>query len=192
MSSLSAVGPAARSIIYLGMDVRKDLITIEVLPADAKAATRLKRLPNDLATVTKWLDRLARHGELRACYEASGAGYVLHRALTEWGYAYEVIAPSLNPKRSGVQRKHDKRDAADLARLYRAGELVVVRIPSEPEERLSPVACAAGCPVDLAAGRRPAVRDDDAPRKVTPQREEDSHLRNAHGEHASERRWRTQ
>jgi transposase len=50
-----------------------------------------------------------------------------------------VIAPSLIPKRAGVQRKHDKRDAADLARLYRAGELVIVRIPSEAEERVRDV-----------------------------------------------------
>ena len=46
-----------------------------------------------------------------------GAGYVLHRALSEGGYACEVIAPSLIPKRPGVQRKHDKRDAIELARL---------------------------------------------------------------------------
>ncbi len=64
---------------------------------------------------------------------------MLHRALREWGYACDVIAPSLIPKRPGVQRKHDKRDAADLARLYRAGELVPVRIPSEAEERVRDV-----------------------------------------------------
>jgi transposase len=50
-----------------------------------------------------------------------------------------VIAPSLIPQRPGVQRKHDKRDAADLARLYRAGELTPVRIPSEAEERVRDV-----------------------------------------------------
>ena len=76
---------------------------------------------------------------MQACYEASGAGYVLHRALRDWGDACEVIAPSLIPKRSGVHRKHDKRDAADLARLYRAGELVPVRIPSEADERVRDV-----------------------------------------------------
>ena len=83
--------------------------------------------------------KVSRDAELRACYEASGAGYVLHRALKEWGYACDVIAPSLIPKRAGVQRKHDKRDAADRARLYRAGELVPVRIPSEAEERVRDV-----------------------------------------------------
>jgi transposase len=121
------------------MDVHKESITIAVLPAGAKAPTRLERLPNDLPKLKKWLDRVACDGEIRACYEASGAGYVLHRALKEWGYACEVIAPSLIPKRSGVQRKHDKRDATDLARLYRAGELVVVRIPSEADERVRDV-----------------------------------------------------
>ncbi|MGH8327712.1 MAG: IS110 family transposase, partial [Steroidobacteraceae bacterium] len=78
-------------------------------------------------------------GEVRACYEASGAGYVIHRAMREWGYACDVIAPSLIPKRPGVQRKHDRYDAAELARLYRSGELTAVRIPSEAEERVRDV-----------------------------------------------------
>ena len=64
---------------------------------------------------------------------------MLHRALAEWDYACDVIAPSLIPKRSGVHRKHDKRDAADLARLYRADELVAVRVPSEADERVRDV-----------------------------------------------------
>ena len=110
-------------MIYLGMDVHKDSITIAVLPQSAKTPTRLEKLANDLPKLKKWIERIARDGEIHACYEASGAGYVLHRALVEWGYACDVIAPSLIPKRSGVHRKHDTRDAADLARLYRAGEL---------------------------------------------------------------------
>lgn len=47
-----------------------------------------------------------------------------------------MIAPSLIPTKPGVKRKHDKHDAAQLARLYRAGELTVIRIPSEAEERV--------------------------------------------------------
>jgi hypothetical protein len=35
---------------------------------------------------------------------ASGAGYVVHRALREWGYAREVIAPSLIPIKPGSGR----------------------------------------------------------------------------------------
>ena len=130
MSSLAAVrtpdpAPApstpARTIIYLGMDVHKDSITIAVLPGEAKTPTQLERLANELPKLKKWIDRVATRGEIRACYEASGAGYVLHRAMREWGYACDVIAPSLIPTRPGVQRKHDNRDATDLARYYRAG-----------------------------------------------------------------------
>jgi len=121
------------------MDVHKESITMAVLPSAAKTPTRVERLPNDLPKLKRFLDRLAREGELRACYEASGAGYVIHRALRAWGYACDVLAPSLIPKRPGVPRKHDKRDASDLARLYRAGELTTVRIPSEAEERVRDV-----------------------------------------------------
>jgi hypothetical protein len=64
MSSQSA---PARPIIYLGMDVHKESITIAVLPGEAKTPTRLDRLPNDLPKLKRWLDRVARDGELRAC-----------------------------------------------------------------------------------------------------------------------------
>ena len=133
----------SHSIIYLGMDVHKESITVAVLPADAPAPTRLERLPNDAVKLRRFFDRLAVHGErcfeLRACYEASGAGYVLQRAMRDWGHACEVIAPSLIPTKPGVQRKHDKHDAIQLARLYRAGELTPVRIPTEAEERVRDV-----------------------------------------------------
>ncbi len=72
-----------RPIIYLGMDVHKDSITIAVLPQDAKAPSRVEKLPNDLPKLTRWIERVARDGEIQACYEASGAGYVLHRALRD-------------------------------------------------------------------------------------------------------------
>ena len=90
--------PAARSMIYLGMDVHKESITIAVLPILAKTPTRLETLANDLPKLKKWIERIARESEIHACYEASGAGYVLHRALAEWGYAREVIAPSRKPQ----------------------------------------------------------------------------------------------
>jgi transposase len=81
---MSSPATASRSIIYLGMDVHKDSITIAVLPMGAKPPSRMERLPNELPKLKRFLDRIARDGEVRACYEASGAGYVLHRALREW------------------------------------------------------------------------------------------------------------
>ncbi len=131
--------PAVASIIYLGLDVHKDSVTIAVLPADASAPTRIDKFPNDFAKLRRVFERHAKDGEMRACYEASGAGYVLQRAMQGWGFHCDVIAPSLIPVKPGVQRKHDKYDAGQLARLYRAGELTTIRIPSEAEERVRDV-----------------------------------------------------
>jgi len=89
-----------------------------VLPAGASAQTWVERLPNDLAKLRRFCEHLAAQGELRTCHEASGAGYVIHRALTGWRYHCDVIAPSLIPTKPGVQRTHDKHDAVQLARLY--------------------------------------------------------------------------
>jgi hypothetical protein len=56
-----------RSIIYLGLDVHKESVTIAVLPAAARAATRVDRLPNDLPKLKRYLDRVARGGASCAC-----------------------------------------------------------------------------------------------------------------------------
>ena len=130
---------AAAAILYLGLDVHKDTVTIAVLPADATAPTRIDKYPNDFAKLRRVFERHAKDGEIRACYEASGAGYVLQRAMQGWGYHCDMIAPSLIPLKPGVQRKHDTYDAGQLARWYRAGELTTIRIPSEAEERVRDV-----------------------------------------------------
>jgi transposase len=132
--------PAAESTaatVYVGMDVHKDSVMVAVLPEQAPQPIVVDRLPNDLQVLRRFFARLVRDGAVvQACYEASGAGYVLQRALAEWGYVCVVIAPSMTPQRPGHQRKHDKRDAIELARLFRAGELVPIRIPSSADERV--------------------------------------------------------
>ena len=99
--SSSSVAP---SIIYLSLDVHKDSVTIAVLPAGAPAPTRIDKYPNDVDKLRRVFERRAKDGEIRACYEASGAGYVLQRALQGWGHHCDVIAPSLIPVKPGVQR----------------------------------------------------------------------------------------
>ena len=126
-----------RKKLYVGMDVHKDSIMIAVFTQSGREPEMVERLPNDEKKLRRFLERLARNGdEVHACYEASGAGYVLQRSLQSWGYACEVIAPSLIPTRPGDQRKHDRRDAIQLARSFRSGDLVAIRIPSEAEERV--------------------------------------------------------
>ncbi|HEX5724034.1 MAG TPA: IS110 family transposase [Longimicrobiaceae bacterium] len=121
------------------MDVHKDSITIAVYVGQAEKPREVVRLANEPAKLRRYVGRLAEQGEIRACYEASGAGFVLERSMREWGYACAVIAPSLIPQRAGVRRKHDRYDACALGRLYRSGELVEVRVPSAAEERVRDV-----------------------------------------------------
>lgn len=94
------------SSIDVGMDGHKESITAAVLPAGAAAPIRVDRLANDEGALRRYLARLATDGPLQVCYEASGAGFVRQRALTAWGYACTVMAPSLIPTKPGVQRKH--------------------------------------------------------------------------------------
>jgi transposase len=124
------------SKIYLGLDVHKDSVTIAVLPEGAPEPVDVRRLPNEPKRLRKFIARWAEEGEIHACYEASGAGYVLQRQMREWGYSCEIVAPSLIPTRRGDRRKFDKKDAGQLARWYRAGELVTIRVPTEAEERV--------------------------------------------------------
>ena len=76
MSRESASGPLS-STIYVGMDVHKDSVMVAVLPDEAPQPIAVDRLRNELGVLRRFLARLARQGAIiRACYEASGAGYV--------------------------------------------------------------------------------------------------------------------
>ncbi len=97
---------------------------------------RVDRLPNDPKRIRRYFQRLSEAGAPRVCYEASGAGYVLQRALGEWGIPCELAAPSLIPRRPGEQQKTDRRDAIKIARDFRDDRLVLIHIPTEADERV--------------------------------------------------------
>jgi transposase len=121
--------------ISVGLDVHADSITAAILDGDAQDPEVVK-LSGDLMKVRRLFRRLARKGPVRACYEASGAGFVLHRVLSNDGFHCDVIAPSLIPRKPGDRRKTDRLDAVMLARLYRSGHLTPVHVPTENQEAL--------------------------------------------------------
>ena len=87
--------------------------------------------------IKKLIERLRREkAEVRCVYEAGPCGYELYRKLRKAGIHCDVIAPSLTPRKPGDRVKTNRRDARNLARLYRAGELTVIDVPNEKQEAL--------------------------------------------------------
>ena len=123
------------SITFVGLDVHADSITAAVLHGQSEEMEVIE-LSSDLMKVRRLFRRLSDEGPVRACYEASGAGFVLQRVLSRDGFHCDVIAPSLIPRRPGDRRKTDRLDAIMLARLYRSGHLTPVHIPTEDHEAL--------------------------------------------------------
>jgi transposase len=61
---------------FVGMDVHKATISISVAEDGRSGPVRfIGVIPNTPEAVHKMAKRLARHGELDFCYEASGCGY---------------------------------------------------------------------------------------------------------------------
>ena len=80
------------TIYFVGLDVHKESVTAAVFRGRDTEPMHVDRINNDDRSLRRYFERLAKTGEVRACYEASGAGYVLQRALVEWGYSCELAA----------------------------------------------------------------------------------------------------
>lgn len=118
-----------------GLDVSKDVMVVAVLPAGSDRIAETMRVENRPKAIERLTNQLsARYGMLTFVYEAGPCGYELHRQLTALGHRCVVVAPGLTPVRPGDRVKTDRRDAEKLARLYRAGELTVIRVPTREEE----------------------------------------------------------
>ena len=120
---------------FVGLDVHADSITAAILAGD-RNDPEVITLPADLMKVRQLFRRLSEKAPVRACYEASGSGFVLQRVLSKDGFHCEVIAPSLIPRKAGDHRKTDRLDAIMLARLYKSGHLTAVHVPTEHLEAL--------------------------------------------------------
>ena len=121
----------ADRITYVGLDVHKDSIVVAVAAGGLRGEVReYGRIANTSAALDRLLRKLGGDGmKLRFCYEAGPCGYGIHRRLSARGHECVVVAPSLIPKRAGDRVKTDRRDAASLAKLHRAGELTAVWVP---------------------------------------------------------------
>lgn len=99
----------------------------------------------------------AQYGRLTFCYEAGPTGYGLYRQIKSLGHACIVVAPSLIPQKPGDRVKTNRRDALNLAKLLRAGDLTAVWVPDERHEAMRDLSRARGAAVEDLRGKRQQV-----------------------------------
>ena len=99
----------------------------------------------------------ARYERLTFCYEAGPTGYGLYRQIEGLDHACIVVAPSLIPKKPGDRVKTNRRDAVNLVKLLRAGELTAVWVPDPRHEAMRDLTRARGAAVEDLRGKRQQV-----------------------------------
>jgi transposase len=118
----------------------------------------LGEIENSEAATVKLVRKLAgTYRRLTFCYEAGPTGYGLYRQIKSLGHACLVVAPSLIPKKPGDRVKTNRRDALDLARQLRAGELTAVWVPDERHEAMRDLTRAREAAVEDLRGKRQQV-----------------------------------
>ena len=135
---------------YLGLDVHKETIAVAIAPQNTTEVRCYGIIGGAIEAVDKLVKKLsAENVELRFVYEAGPCGFVIHRYLKSKGIRCDVVSPSLIPKKASDRVKTDRRDAEQLARLYRAGELRAIHVPDQEDEAIR----------DLIRARTAAVCD---------------------------------
>lgn len=123
---------------YVGMDVHKNSIEIAIAEQGRKGEVRsYGKIDGTLTALDKAVRKLVSKGKrLHFVYEAGPCGYEIYRHLTSQGFECTVVAPSRVPRQSGDRIKNDHRDAINLARLHRAGELTAAHVPHVEDEAM--------------------------------------------------------
>jgi len=139
------------SEVFVALDTAKLRNAVAIADAGRNGEVRyLGEIDNSEAETGKLVTKLARkYARLTFCYEAGPTGYGLYRLIKSIGHDCIVVAPSLIPSKPGDRVKTNRRDAVNLVKLLRAGELTAVWVPDERHEAMR----------DLVRARDAAVKD---------------------------------
>lgn len=137
-------------IKHVAFDVHADSNQVAIASPDGEVRD-YGSIGSKLSDVDRLIPKLktSDNVELRFVYEAGPTGFGLARHLRSKGFVCEIVSPSLVPQRASDRIKTDRRDARNLARLFRAGELTFIHIPDPQDEAIR----------DVIRLRESAVRD---------------------------------
>ena len=140
--------------VFVGLDVAKLKNAVAIAEAGRSGEVRyLGEIENTPEATRKLVAKLsAKYARMTFCYEAGPTGYGLHRWIEELGHECLVAAPSLIPSKPGDRVKTNRRDALNLAKLLRAGELTAVWVPGEEHEAIRAIWFAPAMPPSMICG----------------------------------------
>jgi transposase len=145
---------AQGSTLFVGLDVHKETIAVAYVAEEREAeVVSLGTIGTRQCDIDKLIRKLQAKGKtLHFVYEAGPCGYWLYRYLTKKNLKCWVVAPSQIPKKAGDRIKTDRRDAMQLARLLRSGDLTPIYVPGVEDEAIR----------DLVRAREDALKDGKA------------------------------
>ena len=117
----------------IGLDVHAETMAVAVAEPDGEVRS-LGVIPNRSESIRKLMKKQGPADQWRVCDEAGPTGYVVYWELTALGVTCEVVAPTLVPTKAGDRVKTDRRDAEQLARSYRSGDVTAVWVPDAAHE----------------------------------------------------------
>ncbi len=141
------------SIVFVGLDTHKEFTEVvyclDQRGSDAHQLGRIQSTKPAIGKLARNLQSQYPDSALHFVYEAGPCGYWIYRYLTSLGHCCYVVAPSLIPKKPGQKVKTDTRDAIELARLLRGGDLEPIYVPEPDDEAIR----------DLSRARETAMQD---------------------------------
>ena len=123
---------------FVAFDTSKLRHAVAIAEGSREGEVRyLGEIDNSDAAVRGLVKKIAgKYSKVVFCYEAGPTGYGLSRLITDLGHDCLVVAPSLIPIKAGDRVKTNRRDALNLVKLLRAGELTRVWVPDERHEAI--------------------------------------------------------
>jgi transposase len=144
---------------FVAFDTSKLRNSVAIAEAGRSGEVRFfGEIDNTPAASEKLVRKLAaKYSRLTFCYEAGPTGYGLYRQIKALGHECVVVAPSLIPKKPADRVKTNRRDALNLAKLLRAGELTAVWVPDTRHEAMRDLVRARGAAVDDLKSKRQQI-----------------------------------